>query len=79
MQRLAFALVGLALGSAAYALEFGEADMDGNGMLSPDEFAVMYPTADGSAFGAVDADEDGAVSEKELLAAIEAGAFTVTN
>jgi hypothetical protein len=61
--------------SAAYAQTLVE-DTDGDGVYSMEELMVVYPALTEDVFGAIDANEDGAVDAEELAAAQEAGVLT---
>ncbi|MEM8872266.1 MAG: EF-hand domain-containing protein [Pseudomonadota bacterium] len=60
------------LGTAAFAA-FSDADANGDGALSPDEFAAAFPDISAETFASVDTDADGVLSEGEHVAAVEAG------
>jgi hypothetical protein len=64
----------LGVAGAAYAATFADADANGDGALSQDEFMAAYPDAGDAGWTAADANGDGSVTEDELQAAIDAGA-----
>ena len=68
---VAASLIGVA--SAASAASFADIDSNGDGAISPDEFAAAYPDAGSDAWTAADANGDGALSEDEHVAAVAAG------
>lgn len=59
--------------SMAEAANFSDADVDGDGALSQEEFASAYPAINAAVFVAADGDGDGALSEAEHAAAMDAG------
>ena len=65
-------LAALLAGGMAMAA-FTDADADGDGMMSADEFVAAYPDGTEDQFAAADADADGMVSADEYAAAIDAG------
>ena len=62
-----------ALTSWAHAAEFSEADADGDGVLSVEEFVAIYPDLPEGTFALVDIDETGTVSEGEMADAVSSG------
>lgn len=65
-------VLSFAFGTAAFAA-FSDVDSDGDGLLSPDEFAAAFPDVGAEGFVTIDTDADGMVSEPEHIAAVEAG------
>lgn len=61
---LAIALPGVAL---------AELDANGDGAVTMSEFQEAYPDAEPGTFSALDTDADGALSEDEIAAAVDAG------
>jgi Ca2+-binding EF-hand superfamily protein len=62
----------IAISTAAFAA-FGDYDSDGDGALNGEEFIAAYPDLTGEDFVKVDVNADGAITEDELVAAVEAG------
>ncbi len=62
----------IALSGAAFAA-FTDVDADGDGVLSADEFVSGFPDATEEIFTATDLNADGAISEEEHAAAVDAG------
>lgn len=63
----------LALAATSYAASFETIDTNGDGDISPSEFAVAYPMATQDDFTAADANADGMVSALEHTHAVETG------
>ena len=68
---VAFGLV-LAATPALFAQEAGP-DVDGDGMVTMEEFAAAYPDLTEDVFTAADANADGMLDADEIAAATEAG------
>lgn len=66
---LAIVLPGVAL---------AEMDANGDGAVTMSEFQEAYPDAEAGTFSALDTDADGALSEEEIAAAVEAGVLPDT-
>lgn len=66
---LAIVLPGVAL---------AEMDANGDGAVTMSEFQEAYPDAEAGTFSALDTDADGALSEEEISAAVEAGVLPDT-
>lgn len=67
----AFGLL-IAATPASFAQDAGP-DVDGDGLVSMDEFAAAYPDLGEDAFMVADANADGALDADEIAAAAEAG------
>jgi Ca2+-binding EF-hand superfamily protein len=67
-----FALA-LSLPVTAFASEFSAMDADGDGYVTMSEFQQAMPEATSDTFTAADANADGALSEEEVAAAVDAG------
>ncbi len=63
----------IASAGAAYAASFSDIDADGDGVVTPEEFAAAYPEAGEEALATVDVNGDGQISEDEHTAAVEDG------
>jgi hypothetical protein len=48
-------------------------DANGDGAVTMSEFQDAYPDAEAGTFSALDTDADGALSEAEIAAAVDAG------
>lgn len=53
-------------------------DVDGDGMVSMEEFTAAWPDMTAETFAAADANADGALDEAEIAAAAEAGILPLT-
>jgi len=62
----------LAATPALYAQDAGP-DVDGDGLVSMEEFAAAYPDLAADTFTLADTNADGALDEAEIAAAAEAG------
>ncbi len=62
----------LAMSGMALAA-FADADTDGDGQLSAEEFVAAFPDLTEATYLATDTNADGMVSEEEHSAAVEAG------
>ncbi len=63
----------IASAGAAYAASFEDMDADGDGVVTPEEFAAAYPEAGEDALATVDVNGDGQISENEHTAAVDDG------
>ena len=73
MQKAPIFVAALFAASAAFAADMTEADSNGDGMLSADEFAAAYPEAAPELFAAVDLNADGMIDADEFSAATGTG------
>lgn len=62
-----------ALAIALPGAVLAEMDANGDGAVTMSEFQDAYPDAEAGTFSAVDTNADGALSEEEISAAIDAG------
>lgn len=67
----AAALSLFATAAFATAPTFEDVDLDGNGIVTPAEFANAMPDASDEDFALIDADSDGTISEDEMTAATD--------
>ena len=68
------ALTAAILAAPAMALAQADTiDTDGVGVISFGEIVVAYPDLTDEVFAVIDADADGAVTEEEMQAAVDAG------
>lgn len=63
----------LLFAGATAAMAGSAADTDGDGLLSWDEVAAMWPEVSADAFAQADGDQSGMLDAEELAAAQEAG------
>lgn len=73
---VAFGLL-LAATPALFAQDAGP-DVDGDGMVSMEEFTAAYPDLTEESFAMADANADGMLDADELAAAAEAGVMPAT-
>ena len=73
---VAFGLL-LAATPALFAQDAGP-DVDGDGMVSMEEFTAAYPELTEETFTMADANADGSLDEAEIAAAAEAGILPMT-
>jgi Ca2+-binding EF-hand superfamily protein len=73
-----FALA-LSLPAMALAGEFSTMDADGDGYVTMSEFQQAMPEATSDTFTMADANADGALSEDEVAAAVEAGVLPTSD
>ncbi|EDM73442.1 hypothetical protein RAZWK3B_04440 [Roseobacter sp. AzwK-3b] len=62
-----------ALAIALPGAVLAEMDANGDGAVTMSEFQDAYPDAEAGTFPALDTDADGALSEAEIAAAVDAG------
>ncbi|MEM9754794.1 MAG: hypothetical protein AAF914_02310 [Pseudomonadota bacterium] len=73
MKRLTLIVLGIGVAGIAQAATMAELDADGDGMASYEEVLAVLPDMAEETFTLVDIDEDGLLSEDELIAGQEVG------
>lgn len=63
----------LSAGFASVALAATEIDSNGDGMVTLDEIAAVYPEVTAESFSAMDVNSDGALDADEVAAAQDSG------
>lgn len=77
--KMAPAAIGLLFATAtAIVGQDASPDLDGDGMVTMEEFVAAYPDLTDEAFIAADANADGVLDETEIAAAAEAGVLPMS-
>ena len=65
--------MGFFANSAFAAGSIADIDVNGDGLMSPDEVQAVYPEISAEVFSQVDANNDGGIDEAEMLSGQEQG------